>query len=182
MEQVVYAVIAWMSVVVMVMMGVILWITHHEIKNSRREMALKMILHYNHKFHRMKIAFEKHNIFKVHLSDTGGIKDHFSRHNRRFQESIPLLANEISQNCATNAYTFIRNEALKEELVLVNKNIMEGFQQTVYAYHAFEDKIIKEQEALEDHWEAMTQEYNSVLDQIILCHELLSNNAYQEVI
>lgn len=182
MEQVVYGIIAWMSLVVVLMIGVVLWITHHEIKNSRREMALKLILHYNHKFHRMRMTFEKHNIFKVHLSDTQGIKHHFSSHNRRFHESIPLLANEISQNCATNEYAFIKDDQLKEELILVNKKIMEGFQQTVYAYRSFETKVMNERESLEDHWEAMTQEYNGVLDQIILCHELLGNKAYQEVI
>ncbi|MBN2796040.1 MAG: hypothetical protein JXR88_11585 [Clostridia bacterium] len=182
MNQVVFPVLGWLSIVVVLMMMMILWITKVEIKNSRYQVVSQLILHYNHRFHRMRIAFEKHNIFNKMNDHRENSLSYFKRHNALMHDAIPILSNEISQNCMNNQFLFIEKADLRDRLTYDCKEMISDFHHVVYLYKQLEEQSKADHlNDFKEQWEVLTQKYDAVIERIIEVQKMLSNDVYLDI-
>lgn len=182
MDQVIYPALGWLSLVVVLTMIMILWITKVEIKNSRYQVVSQLILHYNHRFHRMRVAFEKHNIFHRMNEEKDDQLKYFKAHNALMHDAIPVLSNEISQNCMNNQFTFIENSELRDRLTFDCKEMIAEFHNVVYLYKQLEEQAKHHKlNDFKEQWEVLTQKYDGVIDRIVEVQKILNNDVYLEI-
>lgn len=184
-EEMVVLAIGWLSVVVILFMLLILFISKIEVKNSKKALNLKLAMHYNHRFHRMRVAFEKNNIFIDNPKTPEGAGQLFRKHSRLIQDSIPVLSNEIMQCCVQNQFIFIENKDLKSSLILNSKDIVDRYQRLVHAFKAFEEFVFqetKEEHLVLEYWESLSIQYDTIIHKIIDAHQCISTDGYLDII
>lgn len=182
MAQPVYLVVAWLSGLVVLIMMAILWITHVETKNSKRQIASQIILHYNHRFHRMKMTFDTYNIFNEY-KDKESALTYFSSKQSFLEKGIGAISNEISQNCVNNEFVFVKKAILRNQMTFECHQMIEDFHDFMDLYkEAVATSSQNNPSEFNDQWEKLTQTYNMIILRIIDVQKYLSNDVYLEIL
>lgn len=190
-ENIVYLAIGWLSILTALFMFMILYIHHVEIKNSRKMLNMKLVMHYNHRFHRMRIAVEKYHLFKH--DDPQTVEEMiqlFDQNHRVLHESVKTLSDEVTLNCVNNQFLFIHSTTLRFTLTLKAKEVIDIYQEWVDLLRHF-DNCIHEDNQSETHmsdeemkelWESFNLRYLKLIDHVIEMCALLTNESVMDVL
>jgi hypothetical protein len=189
-EKVVYIAIGWLSITTVLFMFLILNLNRIEVRNSKRALNMKLAMHYNHQYHKMRIAFEKYFVFKTyHPKVAGEMVKIFNDHSSLINKSIHVLSDEINMNCVNNQFVFIESKALRSMMTLKSKDIVELYHLWVDLLKTFETSS-ESRRAHEHYDETLITEtyhqinmtYNKMIEQVIEMYALLSNETYQDIL
>ena len=104
-------------------MFLILFISRFEIKNSQRQLSMDLIIHYNYRFHKMYMIFDKYQIREPFKAI-----ELYLNYEPKFRASVRELSSEITKNCVHNKFAFITSQKLREQMVFQSKELIEVFQ------------------------------------------------------
>lgn len=165
-------------------MFMILYITKVEIENSKGDLTLKLIMHYSHLYFRMRMTFERDNVFNKVPETADEIKGLYKKHRRAFYENKPRLTSEIRQSCEGTHFLFIEDQTLRASLRMQSQAILIDYRLILQKYQYFDEHIFKIENDAEifELWDDMADRYQGIIDKIQANYELLSNDAYLKVI
>jgi hypothetical protein len=179
-DQIVYSMIAMLLLVTFMMMLMILLISRVEIGNSKRHLNLKMIMHYNVRFHNMLTVLESYQI-----KETSGNIEIYNKHRSLFQHAVKDLSTEISSNCVENDYVFASKQ-IREDLKYKSKQLVSDFQDWTDSLYmmdqAYELEDEQDESYLENLWENYFLKYDRMITLVIEIKSLVNNNSVLEVI
>jgi hypothetical protein len=144
-EQIAYGTVVWFTLIAVLFMGMILYIGRVEINNSKRKLNLKLVMHYIHRFQRMKAVFDSQRLFKENI-DCKDLVEKYKKNNRFLHEKLFILSEMIGQNCVQNQFIFIKNKKLKSDLILQAKDLTEKYQAFRSELHIFEEDLFESEE------------------------------------
>lgn len=184
-ENVVYLAVAWLTIIAFVFMLLILNIHRVELRNSKRQLNLKMSMHYHLMFHRMRIAFEQQNMFsKYKVNNPEDIVEVLNKNGRAFHEGMLDLSYEISRNCDKNEFLFVTDEKLRKTLILKSNLLITNYGKWTYSYRQLESDVNQEKmnKYCIDTWDDLTMRYNHMIAVVIDIHNLLTNETYFDIV
>lgn len=180
--QVVNMVIGLMAGMTVFMMIMILWISHIEIRNSRKQLSMKLILHYDAKFHSMLMVMERYQI-KEHLTAV----ELYHKYHGDFNHMIMELSDNFSNYCVNNAFVFVPKSVstkLREQAKILIETFQDFTDIVKRLDKAFE--VIRHQEGedeyLESLWEDYFLKYDKMKTSLIEMKHLLNNDSVMEVL
>jgi len=173
-DQMIYIAIAWLVCTTFLFMFLVVYISRLEIRNSQRQLNLKLAMHHAHLFHRMRIAFDKYKLRDLTL-------EAYHKEHMKLNEGIQILSNELSLNCENNQFLFIRKNHLRSQLTLSAKELIEMFQQWTQQIRAIDELSPNDQRA-HDLLERQHNKYQAMIETVIEMYSLLSNDTYLDVI
>lgn len=180
--QVVNTMILLMAGLTVFMMIMILWISRLEVRNSRNNLSMKLILHYDAKFHNMLMVMEKYQI-KEHLTAV----QLYNRYHSDFNGIIMELSDHFSNYCANNDFVFV-SKKLSVQLREHSKLLIDTFQDftdiVIRMDKAFE--IRRQQDIDEAYFESLWEDYFLKYDKmkaiLIDMKHVLNNDSILEVL
>lgn len=176
--QVVNTMILLMTGLTVFMMMMILWISRLETRNSRKNLSMRLILHYDVKFHNMLMVMEKYQV-KEHLTAL----ELYDKYHSDFNDIIMELSEHFSHCCANNDFVFV-SKKLSVQLREKSKNLIDSFQDYTDIIRrmdkAFEVKL--DDEYFESLWEEYFLKYDKMKAIVIDMKQILNNDSILEVL
>ncbi|MBI9015253.1 MAG: hypothetical protein JEZ08_23670 [Clostridiales bacterium] len=183
-DQIVYLMIGSLSIITCLFMFLILLISRFEIKNSQRQLSMDLILHYNHCFHKMYLAFEKYQI-----RESSKAIDLYLSYEPKFKTSVRELSSEITKNCVHNKYVFITSHKLKEQMILCSKELVEVFQtwtenlKKIEEFgHLIKSDKIEDEEYFDVLWDTHLIKYDMMIRLVSELQTNLTNDSVEDIL
>lgn len=132
----IYMIGYWFLFTTVLFIFVLLWINKLEIRSSRKHLSIKLILHYGSIFNKIKRTFYKYesSVGVIYDLDEQPIEEVISNITEK-KEPSEIAENEISklllEHCSENQFLFILNNKLRESIVLLNKELIEKFNEWI---------------------------------------------------
>lgn len=174
--QIIFILIGTLCGITVIMMFMILMISGIELRNSRRHLNFKMLLHYETKFSEMVDAF-----YEYEITDEQMTYGDYKNKREKIDLCITAIQHHLMVNCADQNYHFTKSH-VSEQLFGCAQRMIEIFQEWVDNISKINNLDTENSEEFECLWEEYLLKYNLMRLNALDMKQLISNEATVEVV
>jgi len=182
-DQIVYLVLATLGLITFLMMLMIVMINRIEIKTSKRELNMKMILFYQSKFNQMLRTLDTYEIKETMMPEAL-----YKRYHGTFDIAIKALSSDIKAYCLHNDFVFL-DGLVREQVRYKSKVLVDSLSDWIYniekmeeAFDKYNHQVIEDSSYLENLWSNYFITYDKMVSTLIKMNKLMNNDALIEVV